>query len=350
MLTTDAVGGVWQYSIDLAEALQPLGYETTLAVLGPPPSSAQRARAGKLRLIETGLDLEWLASGPGAVLVTQRELATLAGDLRADAVQLHSPALIGANRFPCPVVAMLHSCVATWWTAVRGGPMPADFAWRTDLVRQGLARATMGVAPSAAFAQAAMLHYGAAPQVVYNGRALVARPSPMQDFVFTAGRLWDEAKNVRQLARAAAGIPVPFKAAGPVRSPQGDVTGFDTLHLLGTLDEAALARALGARPVFASAALYEPFGLSVLEAASAGCALVLSDIPTFRELWGGAAVFVAPDDAKGFCAAITSLIEDRAKRVAMGEVARDRARRYSPAAMAQGMATLHARAQERNAA
>ena len=46
--------------------------------------------------------------------------------------------------------------------------------------------------------------------------------------------------------------------------------------------------------VFVSPALYEPFGLAVLEAAQAGCALVLSDIPTFRELWDGVALFVAP--------------------------------------------------------
>ena len=36
----------------------------------------------------------------------------------------------------------------------------------------------------------------------------------------------------------------------------------------------------------------------MLEAASAGCPLILGDIPTFRELWDGAAVFVAPDDAR----------------------------------------------------
>ena len=49
---------------------------------------------------------------------------------------------------------------------------------------------------------------------------------------------------------------------------------------------------LPTRPIFVSVSRYEPFGLAVLEAAHAGCALVLSDIPTFRELWQGAASFV----------------------------------------------------------
>ena len=42
LMTTDAVGGVWQYSLELAAALQA---EVTLAVLGPAPDAGQRAAA-----------------------------------------------------------------------------------------------------------------------------------------------------------------------------------------------------------------------------------------------------------------------------------------------------------------
>ncbi|HEX8375447.1 MAG TPA: hypothetical protein VF606_09745, partial [Geminicoccaceae bacterium] len=37
LMTTDAVGGVWTYSLDLAAALATRGVRTTLAVLGPAP-------------------------------------------------------------------------------------------------------------------------------------------------------------------------------------------------------------------------------------------------------------------------------------------------------------------------
>ncbi len=60
-----------------------------------------------------------------------------------------------------------------------------------------------------------------------------------------------------------------------------------------------MATAYAAATVFASMARYEPFGLAVLEAAQAGMRLVLSDIPTFRELWDGAAIFVG--DEAGTC-------------------------------------------------
>src|SRR5207253_6229241 len=113
------------------------------------------------------------------------------------------------------------------------------------------------------------------------------------------------------------------------------------VHPLGELDEAGIGRRLSARPVFVSTALYEPFGLAVLEAAAAGCPLVLSDIPTFRELWDGAALFVAPRDADGFARAIGDLVGDDAARHALGRAARMRATRYTPAATAAAMAALY---------
>jgi glycosyltransferase involved in cell wall biosynthesis len=97
------------------------------------------------------------------------------------------------------------------------------------------------------------------------------------------------------------------------------------------------------RPVFVSAALYEPFGLAVLEAAQAGCALVLSDIPTFRELWGEAALFVPARDDRAFAEAIRGLLDDEDRRAALGRAARQRSRRYAAAAMARGMLALYAR-------
>ena len=100
--------------------------------------------------------------------------------------------------------------------------------------------------------------------------------------------------------------------------------------------------ALARRPVFVSAAVYETFGLAALEAAQAGCALVLSDIPTYRELWDDAAIFVPARDAAGFAAAIDRLIADPELREAMAAAARVRARRYTVEAMAAGIAGIYA--------
>ena len=239
----------------------------------------------------------------------------------------------------------MHSCLATWWAALRDGPMPADFAWPTQLVRAGLERAARIVCPSAAFAGAVRAAYGlpASPAVVHNGRA----PDPEQpaaepiEAVFTAGRLWDEGKNGRTLDRVAALTMAPFRAAGPTQGPDGSTISFTHLQALGTLSEPDMRRHFAERPVYATAALYEPFGLAVLEAAQAGCALVLSDIDNFRELWGDAALFVPPRDEEGFAAAIGRLLSDGELRAEYAHAARNRARAFGLDAFAGDMLNLY---------
>jgi glycosyltransferase involved in cell wall biosynthesis len=347
LITADAVGGVWQYSLDLAKGLSDKEVETVLAVMGPSPAAAQLKAAAAvegLTLLDTRLPLDWLASDKAAIRSAGEAIAALAARYEADIVQLNSPALAAETRFPVPVVAVAHSCLATWWSAVRDAPIAADFRWRAELHGEGLRNASSVVTPSAAFGEATRAAYGlpASPVTVHNGRAPLPLPDVApHDFAFTAGRLWDAGKNAATLDRAAAEIPIPLYAAGPERGLTGDGIALEHARALGSLGEEELARRLAARPVFVSAALYEPFGLAVLEAAAAGCPLVLSDIPTFRELWGGAARFVPARDHRGFAAAISEIAGDALLRTRMGEAAKARAARYTVNAMASKMLEIY---------
>jgi glycosyltransferase involved in cell wall biosynthesis len=346
LMTADAVGGVWTYALDLAAGLEERGVAITLAVLGPPPSDAQRREAKAvpgLRLIETGLRLDWTAENAEQVAEAGRALAALAVESDCDLVHLNNPALAAAARFPCPVIAVCHSCVSTWWDAVRGGDLPGDFAWRTDLVRQGYWAADLLLAPSAAFAQATSQAYALLeqPRVVHNGRASRPRSATStgatEPFVLTAGRLWDEGKNVAALDRVADRLTSPVLLAGPTAGPNGAAVVLHHAEALGHVPTEALDTLFAARPVFASLALYEPFGLAVLEAAQAGCSLVLSDIPTFRELWDGAATFVDPRDEDGIASALGRLLADAAERDRLGRAAQEHAGRYTVTAMVDGV-------------
>ena len=332
-MTADAVGGVWQYATELARGLAPHGWSVDLALLGPGP-----APATDVAVIETGLPLDWLADDPADVAASARALAHLAHGY--DAVQLNQPALAVAD-YPCPVVAVAHSCVATWWAAVEQGPLPPVLAWQAALTARGLAKADAAVAPSHAFAAATQRAHALRqpPAVVHNGRRGTIGKG-LSPSVFTAGRLWDRGKDVATLDRAAARIAWPFEAAGPLAGPHGESVTVTHLRPLGRLDEAGIAARLAERPIFASAARYEPFGLAVLEAALAGCALVLSDIATFRELWDGAATFVAPGDDAGFATAIEAFAADPALRAARGRLAATRAAAFAPDRMAAGMAAI----------
>jgi glycosyltransferase involved in cell wall biosynthesis len=342
LMTADAVGGVWQYATDLASGLVHHGVETVIAILGPNPDPTQlhaaRAIPG-LTVVETGLPLDWLSEAP-ATRAAAAEIAALARREDVDLVHLNSPALAADQMFPVPVLGAAHGCLATWWQAARAGqPLEPAFRWHEEMMARSLRTCDRVIAPSASFAEALRQRYrlAAPPQVVHNGRAIVAPESrvPQHDCAVTAGRLWDEVKNTRTLDAAAALLPFPFYAAGAITSPHGQTHRTEHLHLLGQLDAASLARRLAAGPVFVSAATFEPFGLAVLEAAASGCPLVLSDIPTFRELWDGAAVFVPPHDAEGFAAAIQDCVQDLPLRAALSQASRERAQHYSAERMAR---------------
>ncbi|MDO5370791.1 glycosyltransferase family 4 protein, partial [Paracoccus sp. (in: a-proteobacteria)] len=253
--------------------------------------------------------------------------------------------------------------------AARGGPVVPALAWLPELVGRGLRAADCVVAPTRAYAEATLRRYGlpVMPAAVHNGRTpmlLAGKPGGDHDgptmttaAVFdgrvplsqacpflgalTIGRLWDEVKDTATLDAAAAMLDAPFVAIGATCAPHGATVTPTHLRATGPLPADQIARWLARRPVFTSAARFEPFGLSVLEAAQAGCPLVLSDIPTFRELWNGAATFVPPGDAQGFAQAIAALLADPARHAAQGEAARGRAARYIPAAMAAQMTGIY---------
>jgi glycosyltransferase involved in cell wall biosynthesis len=247
-----------------------------------------------------------------------------------------------------PVLAVCHSCVASWWATVKAGPLPADFVWRAEIVRAGLYAAHRTVAPSRAFAEAVRSTYRlpAAPTAIHNGREHPAIPESDvvilgEPFVFAAGRLWDEGKNIAVLDRAAERLPLRVVAAGPTDGPNGTRATTEHLETIGNISGDAVRRWLARRPIFVSMSLYEPFGLAVLEAAQAGCPLVLSDIPTFRELWEGAAEFVAPYDDGALAAVVERVASDAAFRMQLGAAAQERARRYTVAAMSEKMLALY---------
>jgi glycosyltransferase involved in cell wall biosynthesis len=93
--------------------------------------------------------------------------------------------------------------------------------------------------------------------------------------------------------------------------------------------------------IFIAPALYEPFGLSVLEAAACGCALVLADLPSFRELWGDAALFVDPHDSAAISSALHGLCSDKKLRAQLQAAASARAKLYSLSAMAMAYRQLY---------
>jgi glycosyltransferase involved in cell wall biosynthesis len=156
--------------------------------------------------------------------------------------------------------------------------------------------------------------------------------------ILAAGRLWDEGKNIAALARVAPRLPWPVAVAG--EAPRGGA--LPNLVHLGRLDQDALVQAMSEAEIFCAPALYEPFGLAVLEAAMCGAALVLSTAPSFVELWGEAARFVDPDDVDGLAGTLLDLIEDPLARKQLQRAAKETAAAYGRDRMTEAYLGLYA--------
>jgi glycosyltransferase involved in cell wall biosynthesis len=154
--------------------------------------------------------------------------------------------------------------------------------------------------------------------------------------VLSVGRLWDEAKNAQALADVAPQLTWPVRMAGDMRAPDGTERPLRNVQALGRCDAATLAWHYARAAIFAAPARYEPFGLSALEAALSGCALVLGDIPSQREIWEDTAVYVAPDDRDALREAINALIREPIRRKRLASRALARAREFTVERMARG--------------
>jgi glycosyltransferase involved in cell wall biosynthesis len=332
LMTTDAVGGVWRYSLDLARALTAEGNSIVLAGLGPEPSPAQAAEA---RAFAT---LTWLRTPPDWMTRDEKELDRLPGELDVlvsahaiDLVHLNAPAQAVSLDFRFPIVAVSHSCVVTWLNAVRGDVIAADWAWQRRRNSAGFERADAVIAPSQSHADMLQACYGpiARLSVVHNGALPAPAAEKREAFVFAAARWWDEGKNADTLDKAAATAPWPVYAAGSLNGPDGQRAHLDNCNALGAIGYAEVRRLMARAGIFVSTSIYEPFGLAALEAAMSGTPLVLADIPTYRELWDGVALFFAARDAHGLASCIARLAGDDELRRQLGTHAADRARRFS---------------------
>ncbi len=348
LMTADTVGGVWTYALELCRALAVDGVEVALATMGAPLSPGQWASAREvpgLTIHESTYRLEWMDDPWEDVRAAGKWLLELEARLEPDLIHLNGYCH-GDLPWRAPTLMVAHSCVLSWWEAVKGESAPDRYARYREEVTRGLRAAGCVVAPSAAMLADAERLYGPfrATRVIANARRAESfPPGPKEDFVLAAGRLWDEAKNLAALEKIAPWLPFPVRVAGETHHPGGgDSARTCQVEPLGRLTSAQLAGWMSRAGVYALPARYEPFGLSILEAALAGCALVLGDIPSLREVWGDAALFVDPDDSQGLLAVLRDLMEHPAERERHAARARERALTFTPRRMAEAYLELYA--------
>lgn len=326
LITADTVGGVWTYSKELVSGLLRQGVRVTLVSFGSLPSPGQSEWIGSLAQQErerfayfpTAFKLEWMQDSAADVETSADLLRTIIRETGPDLLHFNQ-FYYGALDCDVPRIVVAHSDLMSWWMAVHGQEPPPSpwMSWYRDIVARGLRQASTVVAPSQWMLGQVERYYGK-PQrasVIYNGRSLrLFNPYlAKQNTIVTVGRLWDAGKNVALILREP--MPAPVVVVGAERHPETHGRGFSAAqHKNFCLEphktEKQMAQILARAGVYAALSQYEPFGLAPVEAALSRCAIVASDIPTFRELWQDNALFFCSNDSGDLRRVLASLARD----------------------------------------
>lgn len=343
LMTTDAGSPLWTLSCELATGLAAFGVETTLVAMGAPLTGAQRRAIAALPgvdVVETELPLDWSPTASRDVDAAGDWL--LATAHRTGAEVVHLGGLVHAARpFGVPVVVGAHGSACAWYRAVRRCEAPPAWDDYRRRASAGLRAADVVVAPSRAALDAMLDAHGvdARGRVIPHGRSAGPwRPRDKEPFVLGIGRWWDDARGLVDLDSCAPVLDWRVCIAGPRGDGRAAPRG---AYLAGELAADELAALAGRASIYALPARYEPFGLSILEAALAGCALVLGDLPALRETWQDDAVYVPPGDRGALVAALRALGRDPARRVELADRAIARAHTLTAHRMATAYRELY---------
>ncbi len=331
LITTDTVGGVWDYTTTLAGELTSAGHDVMVAVIGDSTDDRVSALPDGVESVTGDYLLEWRPEGTKDIRPASAWLGDVADEWGADIVHLNQLSYASGIRQPTVVVA--HSDALSWWSEVRGERVPAEWDGYREAVERGLAAANVVVTPTQYQADLLRTHYGTgADRVIWNGRAYprdTERSPSGGPLVVTVGRMWDPGKGAGVLDEALEILgddAPPAHAIGATTGPEGDRFTASRLIPEGRVSSAEVDRWLRRAEIYVGASLYEPFGLAPLEAAQRGCVLVLSDIGSFRELWDDCALFFDPGDSAALAATLRTLMDDAGARHALAARATERAR------------------------
>jgi glycosyltransferase involved in cell wall biosynthesis len=345
LMTTDTIGGVWTYTMDLIKGLEKYNVEVILATMGDPLSAGQLAQVRKLKKVildASNYKLEWMPDPWKDIERAQRWLLQLSFNFSPDVIHFNSYGF-DCRLFNAPVVMVGHSCVSSWWQAVKNEAIPMEWSRYAALVKRGLQSADVVVAPSYTMMMYLVEYYGSfsRSQVIYNaGDETYFKPGKKEKIIFSMGRIWDEAKNIKLLNEIAGEMDYPvFIAGGDRKSASNKVSS--NVHYLGKLDKKEVARWLSLASVFVLPALYEPFGLSVLEAAYSGCALVLGRIDSLQELWQKNALYCDPRNPQELKTTLNEVMTDDALRKRFADAALKRSSEFKLSAMAGAYYSLY---------
>ena len=332
----------WTYTRELVSGLITRGLRVTMVSFGQIPLPEQTAWMDHLYGLTyhpTAFRLEWMEDGQNDIEDASAYLCSLVKDVKPDL--FHANHLCyGALPVAIPRIVVAHGDLITWWKAVHGQePQNTPWLrWYRQAIARGLSEATAVVAPSEWMLSSIRSSYsgGARELVIHHGRnPIFFNPYvAKENSVLAVGRLLDPARQVNLLTLDS--YPVPVCIVGddanercrkvPVRADVQFRDGNTGVALRGAQTEAQLRLLYSKAAIYAGTSRYEPCGLPILEAALSRCALVLNDIPLFREIWGNAAIYFRTNESSSLAEVVRLISSDEQMRRNFANRAFQRAR------------------------
>ncbi|MGC2536714.1 MAG: glycosyltransferase family 4 protein [Candidatus Sulfotelmatobacter sp.] len=358
LVTADVMSGSWTYTRELVTGLVTRGVRVTLLTFGEIPLPDQTAWMDRLHGLEyrpTAFRLEWMDEAPQDLPESSEFLANLVHEVRPDLLHLHQ-FCHGNLAVDVPRVIMVHGDLISWAQAVQGcTPRPTRWLqWYRETVVRGIAAADAVVAPSVWMLDTLRSIYTCPRReaVIYPGRnPIFFNPYiSKDDSVLSVGRLVDAGKQVFLLTQHAHPFPVCIVGAEqtvpvprvPIRADVKVSTAEASVAIRGPQTEAQLRALYSRAAVYAATPRYEPLGMATLDAAFSRCAIVANDIPSFREVWGDAALYFRTNDASSLATILRQFDSDRPLRQAYADRAFARAReRFTAHRMIDGYLDLY---------
>lgn len=356
LITTDAVGGVWRYTQELAAGLLAQGDSVALISFGSQASTEQRAECAALadswgpafHYSASNLPLEWMQNNEHCLDEGAAVITTVLQEFGAEL--FHSNQFcFGALDLGIPKMLTAHSDVLSW-ARVCQGREPAYSPWIAkyrSLVQRGLDGADAVTAPTRWMLGALGEGFDVRGEVraIPNGIDLPPAPAAAARRLqaVTAGRLWDEGKDVAVLADVHS--PMPLLAAGEAIGDSAHFSFSGGIRALGSLHRGELLELFRRSAIYLCTSRYEPFGLAPLEAALCGCAVVAREIESLREVWGDGALYFR--DAEDLSELLAWLFADGESLGKARERSTARARGYTRGAMVRSYRELYSAVMEK---
>lgn len=308
----DEPGGVQAHVLDLAGYLRSLGHHAE--VLGPASQDTELpdfvTRGGPALPVRYNGSVARLSVGPQVRRITRQFIE--GGDF--DVLHVHEPnspsySQVATRMASGPIVATYHASAES--SLALQLALPA--------LRGSLEKIRAGIAVSEMAYQWQAEQVGTDPVIIPNGvdTARFAakrkrRNDTSQVEIAFLGRLDEPRKGLDILLEAVLLLDTPARVTVMGAGQKRDVPG---VEFTGKVTEEQKAEILGRADIFVAPNTGgESFGIILVEAMAAGCAVVASDIPAFRAVAGESGVLFPPGDAAALAAQLQALIQDPVRR------------------------------------